>query len=262
MLSTCSWLGSVCCFLLSTIFLTTSSRSKTWARLLSTATSTRQESGISAASNQKKLLGQSERRNRFSCLHSKSVWYYSKRSFSKKLSAVGQSFSVSNSSWICSFFPCISYPLFWRCSFPVHVGVVLYLCPVGWPDPCAAARCLTAPQAPCWCWSPLHPTNPHLQCPSKSSVCPLQTKRQHRAILLTSVHSVTYIHAVGDDFHLRAVIILLICVWMCAQWYLRSQLIPFCLQTPMNLSSSPTSRSGPLLGLLQLPHHYPGSPDL
>lgn len=57
----------------------------------------------------KKLLGQSERRNRFSCLHSKSVWYYSKRSFSKKLSAVGQSFSVSNSSWICSFFPCISY---------------------------------------------------------------------------------------------------------------------------------------------------------
>lgn len=56
--------------------------------------------------------------------------------------------------------------------------------------------------------------------------------------------------------------ILLICVWMCAQCYLRSQLIPFCLQTPMNLSSSPTSRSGPLLGLLQLPHHYPGSPDL
>lgn len=151
-------------------------------------------------------------------------------------------------------------PLFWRCSFPVHVGVVLHLCPVGWPDPCAAARCLTAPQAPCWCWSPLHPTNPHLQCPSKSSVCPLRTNRQHRAILLT--HSVTYIHAVGDDFHLRAVIILLICVWMCAQRYQRSQLIPFCLQTPMNLSSSPTSRSGPLLGLLQLPHHYPGSPDL
>lgn len=109
MLSTCSWLGSVCCFLLSTIFLTTSSRSKTWARLLSTATSTRQESGISATSNQKKLFGQSERRNRLSCLHSKSVWYNSKRSCSKKLSAVGQSFLVSNSSWICSFFPCISY---------------------------------------------------------------------------------------------------------------------------------------------------------
>lgn len=52
-LRTCSWLGSVCCFLLSRIFLTESSRPNTWARLLSTATSTRQESGISAAINQR-----------------------------------------------------------------------------------------------------------------------------------------------------------------------------------------------------------------
>lgn len=47
----CSWQGSVCCFLLSRILLTESSRPNTWARLLSTATSTRQESGISAAIN-------------------------------------------------------------------------------------------------------------------------------------------------------------------------------------------------------------------
>lgn len=52
-LRTCSWLGSVCCLLLSKIFLTESSRSKTCARLLSTATSTRQESGISVAADQK-----------------------------------------------------------------------------------------------------------------------------------------------------------------------------------------------------------------
>lgn len=47
----CSWLGSVCCFLFSRVLLTESSRPNTWARLLSTATSTRQESGISAAIN-------------------------------------------------------------------------------------------------------------------------------------------------------------------------------------------------------------------
>ena len=53
---TCSWLGSVCSLFLSRIFLTESSSPNTWARLLSTATSTRQESGISVAINHKVAL--------------------------------------------------------------------------------------------------------------------------------------------------------------------------------------------------------------
>lgn len=47
-LRTWPWLGSVCCRLLSRIFLTKSSRPNTWARLLSTAASTMHVSVINA----------------------------------------------------------------------------------------------------------------------------------------------------------------------------------------------------------------------
>ncbi|TNN86164.1 hypothetical protein EYF80_003581 [Liparis tanakae] len=63
-LRTSSWPGSVWCRLLSSVFLTESSRPNTWARLLSTATSTRQESGIGERNQSKGHSGQSEQRRR------------------------------------------------------------------------------------------------------------------------------------------------------------------------------------------------------
>lgn len=77
-----------------------------------------------------------------------------------------------------------AHGLFWWCGSqqPVHISVVPYLCPVRHLAPCAAARHSAAPAAPCWCWSPLRPANPHQRCPSRSSACPLWTHRQHRLI--------------------------------------------------------------------------------
>lgn len=105
----CSWQGSVCCLLLSRIFLTESSRPNTWARLLSTATSTRQESGISAAINQR-VTWSVRKEEQIQLLLNNQSW--SIQSLEKPTVAISKSSlmlvfqpSASKSSWICSFFP-------------------------------------------------------------------------------------------------------------------------------------------------------------
>lgn len=49
---------------------------------------------------------------------------------------------------------------------------------------------------------------------------------------------------------------------MCALCDLRSHWIPSCLQSPVNLRSSPPSHSELLLCPRPLPRHYPEPPEL
>lgn len=114
----------------------------------------------------------------------------------------------------------LAYALLWRCisQQPLHISVVLYLCPVSQPVPCAAARRSAAPGALCWCWSPLHPANQRQLYPSRSSACPLWTDRQTAQTSLSHCCAL----CVWSPIKIIITVKVMICVGMCAPCDLRS----------------------------------------